>query len=174
MIRLQRKSARRVLWIFAAVFSIFTLALFTVLPALAAPSSVPPSPLDPKGSNAALVAGLFNIVLIIAAAVFVIVEGLFTLHWAELRSLLRTKVYVTLDDEQCYQRRLLRDVRERGRSVESVQQQYRTTVRPMALRYIYPTREFADVTVSGNDPIDQTSATVLLHIRGLTMAAGAV
>src|SRR5262245_26011622 len=61
----------------------------------------------------------------------VIVEGLFTLYWNDLRHLLRAGVYVDLEDEICYARRLARDVRERGRTPESVRSQYLSTVRPM-------------------------------------------
>jgi cytochrome c oxidase subunit II len=75
MIRLQRKSVHRALRMAAALLSLFTVALLTALPVLAGPNT-PPSALDPKGSNATTIAGLFNIVLIIAVVVFVIVEGL--------------------------------------------------------------------------------------------------
>jgi cytochrome c oxidase subunit 2 len=75
MIRVQQKSIRRALFIAAALLGLFAIALLTASPALAAPS-VPPSTLDAKGSNAALIAGLFNVVLLVAGAVFVIVEGL--------------------------------------------------------------------------------------------------
>jgi uridine kinase len=81
----------------------------------------------------------------------IILEGLFALHWANVRSLLGLKVYVTTDDAICFERRLARDVHERGRSAESVRRQYETTVRPMAEQYIYPTRAFADLVVSGTD-----------------------
>ena len=50
-----------------------------------------------------------------------ILEGLLKLYWEELRRLLQTMVYVDLEDETCFARRLARDVRERGRTAESVQ-----------------------------------------------------
>ncbi len=53
-------------------------------------------------------------------ATFVIIEGLFSLHWPELRRLLDTRVYVDMTDDICLQRRQERDVRERGRTPESV------------------------------------------------------
>ncbi len=96
---------------------------------------------------------------------FVIVEGLFALHWLELRRLLSTKVYIQVDDEVCYQRRLERDVRERGRTPESVLEQYRSTVRPMAKQWVWPSRHHADLIVSGVEPLEQSSATVLAHIH---------
>lgn len=75
MIRLQRNSVRRALRIVAVLLSLFTIALLNALPVLAGPNT-PPSTLDPKGTNAATIAGLFNIVLIIAVIVFAVVEGL--------------------------------------------------------------------------------------------------
>src|SRR3954453_5856586 len=55
---------------------------------------------------------------------FVIVEGLFVLYWPELRAMLNTKVYVETDPGVCFERRLRRDVSERGRTEESVRAQY--------------------------------------------------
>lgn len=98
-------------------------------------------------------------------AEFVLVEGLFTLHFEEVRRLLATKVYVDAPDEVCFKRRLARDVRERGRTPESVLQQYRETVRPMAELYILPTRQFADVVVSGTAALEAATAAVARHIR---------
>jgi uridine kinase len=96
---------------------------------------------------------------------FVIVEGLFALHWLELRRTLSTKVYIHAADEVCFQRRLDRDVRERGRTPESVYQQYEKTVRPMANRWVWPTRHHADLVVSGVEPLEKSSGAVLTHIQ---------
>jgi uridine kinase len=98
-------------------------------------------------------------------ATFVIIEGLFTLHWLELRRLLGTTVYVDTTDEVCLQRRTRRDVKERGRTLESVAAQFRATVAPMAERYVRPTLQYADVVVSGSLPIERSVAQVLDHVR---------
>jgi uridine kinase len=97
----------------------------------------------------------------IEAGAVVILEGLFTLWWEELRRLLPTKVYVDLEDETCFARRLARDVRERGRTPESVQWQYESTVRPMAERYILPTKRHADVVVRGDELLSAAVEKVL-------------
>jgi len=94
-----------------------------------------------------------------------IVEGLFTLHWPALRDLLGTKVYVDMNDEVCLTRRKARDVRERGRTPQSVVEQYRTTVAPMAHRYVRPTIAHADVVVGGGDHIADGVARVLEHYQ---------
>jgi uridine kinase len=95
----------------------------------------------------------------------IILEGLFTFHWENIRNLLGPKIYVAADDLICFERRLARDVRERGRTPESVRLQYETSVRPMAERYIYPTRAFADLVVCGTDPLDEIAAKVLSFLE---------
>ena len=95
----------------------------------------------------------------------IIVEGLFTLHWPGLRELLGTKVYVDLNDDACLRRRIDRDVRERGRTVESVIEQYGTTVAPMAQRYVRPTIVHADVVILGTERIETGVARVVEHYR---------
>lgn len=96
---------------------------------------------------------------------FIIVEGLFALYWEDVRKLLGTKVYVDLGEDICLERRIERDIRERGRTRESVLEQYHTTVAPMAKRYVYPTRQFGDVVIVGNDYISNEVSSVLSHIR---------
>jgi len=96
---------------------------------------------------------------------FVIVEGLFALYWDDIRPFLRTKVFVDAPDQVCLSRRSFRDVRERGRTPESVLEQYEKTVRPMAQLHVRPTARWADVVVSGEQPLDQSVATVLQLVR---------
>ena len=102
---------------------------------------------------------------------FIVVEGLFVLYWQDVRSLFRTKVYVDLPDEPCLQRRILRDVRERGRTPESVRRQFAKTVQPMAELYVRPTRVFADVVVAGDRPIQQSVDLVMAQIKKTVLSA---
>jgi uridine kinase len=102
----------------------------------------------------------------IEPAGFLIVEGLFVLYWPELRAILDTKVYVWTDPDVCYRRRLARDVAERGRTPEYVRAQYERTVRPGAERFVCPTREYADVVVSGEKPFAESTGAVLKAIPG--------
>lgn len=105
---------------------------------------------------------------------FIIVEGLFALYWEELRRLEGTKVYVDLGEEICLHRRIERDIHERGRTRESVLEQYHTTVAPMAKQFVYPTRAHADIVVTGNDEIVHEVDAVLSHVRhGATKTAAA-
>jgi uridine kinase len=77
----------------------------------------------------------------------VIVEGILVLADAQLRALMDVKVFVQTDDDTRFIRRLRRDVAERGRTVESVIDQYLTTVKPMHLEFVEPSRRYADVIV---------------------------
>jgi uridine kinase len=97
----------------------------------------------------------------IEPAEFLIVEGLFVLYWPELRAILDTKVYVWTDPEVCYRRRMARDVAERGRTPEYVRAQYERTVRPGAEQFVCPTREYADLVVSGEKPFEESLGAVL-------------
>jgi uridine kinase len=96
---------------------------------------------------------------------FVIVEGLFTLYWEEVRGALDTKVFVKTTPGTCFERRLARDVAERGRTPQSVREQYERTVRPSAETYIWPTERFADVVVSGEQSIEDSTGAILAELR---------
>jgi len=85
----------------------------------------------------------------IKAGATIIVEGILVLADAGLRDLLDIKVFVDADDRTRFRRRLERDVADRGRSPESVTTQYETTVRPMHGRYVEPSRQYADLVLSG-------------------------
>ncbi len=102
---------------------------------------------------------------------FVILEGLFALYWDDIRPFLRTKVFVDAPDDVCLSRRSIRDVRERGRTPESVLEQYEKTVRPMAQLHVRPTARWADVIVSGQQPLEESVATVLRLVRPAAIAA---
>ena len=95
---------------------------------------------------------------------FIIIEGLFALYWDEIVKLLGTKVFVDLGHDICLERRIERDIRERGRTRESVLEQYHSTVLPMAKRFVHPTRDKADIIVTGDDAIEHEVAVVMSHV----------
>lgn len=74
-------------------------------------------------------------------------EGIFALYDQEIRNMLDIKCYLHVDSDIRFTRRLHRDVKERGRSLESVIAQYYDTVRPMYQKYLDPQRQYADFTV---------------------------
>ena len=75
----------------------------------------------------------------------IVVEGLFALYDAKLRNMMSLKIYVDTASDVRFIRRLQRDMAERGRSTESVVNQYLETVRPMHKQFIEPTKRNADV-----------------------------
>ena len=77
----------------------------------------------------------------------VVLEGLFVLEEPELRKRLNIKVYVDTDADIRFIRRLLRDVEERGRTLQSVVNHYTETVRVMHEQFIEPSKRYADVII---------------------------
>jgi uridine kinase len=106
------------------------------------------------------------------ARAFVIVEGILALHYEELKALCDFTVYVDAPHEVCLMRRIHRDVRERGRTEESVREAFDTFARPMADRYVLPCRDCADVTVLGTENLDWSIERVLSALRSRGMMRG--
>ena len=77
----------------------------------------------------------------------IIVEGILVLEDERIRDLLDIKVYVDTDADVRIIRRLLRDMEERGRTVQSVIEQYLSVVRPMHFQFTEPTKRFADIII---------------------------
>ncbi len=77
----------------------------------------------------------------------IVVDGILLLVEARIRALLDIKVFVDVDDDVRFIRRLQRDVQERGRSVEDVIRQYLSTVRPMHLEFVEPSKRYADIII---------------------------
>jgi uridine kinase len=98
---------------------------------------------------------------ILEPAPFVVVEGLFALYWAEVRDLVHTRVFVTLDHNECLRRRIERDVRERGRIRSEVTSQYENKVRPMYDRFIDATRNHAHLVLDGRASVDILAQRIL-------------
>ena len=83
----------------------------------------------------------------ILPAPIIVVEGILALYDADLRAKFDLKVFVDADPDVRFIRRLQRDVRERGRSPESVIHQYLETVRPSHLQFTEPSKRYADVII---------------------------
>jgi uridine kinase len=77
----------------------------------------------------------------------IIVEGILIFADAPLRRLMDVKVFVDTDDDARFIRRLKRDVAERGRTMDSVIDQYLNTVKPMYLEFVEPSKRYADIIV---------------------------
>jgi len=109
----------------------------------------------------------------IKPAPVIVVEGLFALFDADLRKMMSLKIFVDTAPDVRFIRRLQRDMAERGRSAESVINQYLDTVRPMHKQFIEPTKRHADVILphGANGPaVDIITTKVLTLIRDLDRA----
>jgi uridine kinase len=97
----------------------------------------------------------------------IIVEGILVFADAALRDLMDIKVFVDADPDTRFIRRLQRDVAERGRTMESVIEQYLSTVKPMHFEFVEPTKRYADIILPQGGH-NQVGVDLLLGlIRGL-------
>ena len=109
----------------------------------------------------------------VAAGPFLIVEGLFALYYKELLPHYHLRVFVDAPDALCFERRLKRDVEERGRTPELVREQYDRTVRPTSLAYVRPSAANADLVVDGTGALDWKVERVMSELRSRGLLAGA-
>jgi len=77
----------------------------------------------------------------------ILVEGILIFTEAPLREMFDVKIFVDTDSDMRFIRRLERDLAERGRTTESVIKQYQSTVRPMHLEFVEPSKRYADVII---------------------------
>lgn len=101
----------------------------------------------------------------VAPRAFVLVEGILALHYSDLKPLYDLTVYVDAPHDVCLMRRIHRDMRERGRTEESVREQFETYAKPMADEYVIPCRECADITVTGTEALDWSIEAVIGELR---------
>jgi uridine kinase len=90
----------------------------------------------------------------VEAGAFLIIEGIFALYYPELLPLYHLRIYVDTPDELCFQRRLTRDIEQRGRTPESVRRQYEATVRPASLAFVRPSASNAEIAIDGTGALD--------------------
>lgn len=100
----------------------------------------------------------------------VVLEGMFALHWAELRELAALRVFVDTPLELCLRRRLERDTQVFHRSIEDALLRYHSHVRPNQERYVLPTKAHADLVVTGEEPIDELVAQVRRRLDEATVS----
>ncbi|WP_373767475.1 uridine kinase [Glaesserella sp.] len=77
----------------------------------------------------------------------IILEGILLLTDEQIRNEINVSIFVDAPLDICFIRRLQRDMEERGRTLESVVNQYRTTVRPMFLQFVEPSKQYADIII---------------------------
>jgi uridine kinase len=97
----------------------------------------------------------------------VIVEGILALHYPELLPLYHFSIYVNAPNEICLNRRIYRDMLERGRTEQSVRDQFEATAKPMADLYVLPSAAHATITVEGTDSLDWSVEQILQRLNQL-------
>jgi len=95
----------------------------------------------------------------------IIVEGILILENEKIRGLSNINLFVELDDDTRFIRRLLRDMRERGRTLESIITQYESTVKPMFHKHIKPTKRYADVIIPNDRKHDIAVDLIVTKIK---------
>jgi len=109
----------------------------------------------------------------VQAADFVLVEGILLLSDPALRELFDIKVFIDTPLDICLLRRIERDTQERGRSFESVAEQYKATVRPMYYEHIEPCKQHAHIVVTGGGrnrvAIDMVKEHIKSSLRQITI-----
>ena len=103
----------------------------------------------------------------VVPAPIVLVEGILIFVEPELRAQLDVKLFVDTDADLRFIRRLRRDIEERGRTLDSVIQQYLKTVRPMHLEFVEPSKRYADVIIPEGGFNEVAIEMVAARIRGL-------
>jgi uridine kinase len=101
----------------------------------------------------------------------IIIEGILIYTDPALRKLMDVKVFVDTDDDTRFIRRLQRDISERGRTVQSVIEQYLGTVKPMHLDFVEPSKRYADIIIPQGGHNVVAIDMLLRLIRGLTTDA---
>jgi uridine kinase len=98
----------------------------------------------------------------------IVIEGLFALYDPDLRNTMSLKIFVDTAPDVRFIRRMQRDIRERGRSMESIVSQYMETVRPMHKQFIEPTKRHADVILphGANGPAVDVITTKVASVIG--------
>ena len=107
------------------------------------------------------------------AGPFLIVEGIFALYYPELFPHYQLRVFIDTPDSLCFERRLKRDIEERGRTPELVRIQYDSTVRPSSEEFVRPSASHADLVVDGTGSLDWKVERVLAEMRKRGLLAGA-
>ena len=97
----------------------------------------------------------------------VIVDGILIFENKELRELMDIKVFVDTDADIRLARRILRDVCERGRTIQSVIAQYTSTVKPMHEEFVEPSKKYADVIIPEGGFNSVAVAMLIQNIRSL-------
>ena len=91
----------------------------------------------------------------------IFLEGTLIFYFIELINIINLKIFIETKESIRYQRRIDRDIKQRGRTISNVKEQYQSTVKPMHVKYIEPQRSVAEVIISGElDIVDSTNRVI--------------
>ena len=91
----------------------------------------------------------------------IFLEGTLIFYFIELINIINLKIFIETKESIRYQRRIDRDIKQRGRTISNVKKQYQNTVKPMHVKYIEPLRSVAEVIISGElDIVDSTNRVI--------------
>ena len=91
----------------------------------------------------------------------IIVEGILVLYFQELSQLMVIKIYIDTPEDIRFKRRFDRDIKERGRTAESIRKQYISTVQPMHEEFVEPSKNSADIIILGH----KDQGDIIEHVR---------
>lgn len=97
----------------------------------------------------------------------IVTEGILVLEDERVRDLADIKIFVESDDDIRFIRRLVRDTKERGRSIESVINQYLNTVKPMYYAFVKPTKRYADIIIPNDNTHDVAVNCIVRMIKDM-------
>ena len=97
----------------------------------------------------------------------IILEGILVLEEKKIRECADVKIFVSCDEDIRFIRRLKRDIEDRGRSLDSVIQQYLTTVKPMFNKYVSPSAKHADIIIPNDKKHDVAVEFLIAKIKDI-------
>ena len=95
---------------------------------------------------------------------FVIVDGILILAFSEIRERLTFKIFIDTPEETRLKRRIARDMSERGRTEESVRNQFKASVQPMHKKFVQPFRDLTELIIDGLDDPNESTVKVISFI----------
>lgn len=99
----------------------------------------------------------------------IFVEGTLVLHFKRLVNLMLKKIFIYAPEKIRFDRRVARDMSERGRSIDSVLKQYKETVYPMHKKFVEPSKSIADINISGQNKTEKSVQKIITSIDSLLL-----
>ena len=98
---------------------------------------------------------------------FIVIEGILMLHYTRLLDFYSLKIFIETPEDVRIKRRIDRDIDSRGRTLQSIENQYYSTVKPMHEKYVQPSKSFSDIVLDGTDLVNNLIKKVKTEIDSL-------